>query len=710
MTAPTPGELHDRDYRRSADHWLLERGEDAVLITPDPGSRGKDPDEILRAPVGAEVLRRLIEAAVPAKLSADGWITKLGRMTGSDYELNRDRLAKEYAEAFDEPGKKVRLSFLDQLRQQGLKQARENEDEDGTARARLIAIAVEHDLFHDDGGEAFCAVELSDGAIRAYKVESAAFADLLLAEYGRRYPARVGNREIPGSVNASARSDALRSIVALARKGEIRKVFLRLGWGGEHLYLDMGTPEPRAIEITPDGWSIINDPPVHLVFSQTAKPLPVPVPGGRRAVLRQLRKFFGFRLTDDRLVLLIGIMMAGLMPKGPYPILIMTGEQGSGKTNRARFIKLAIDPTKASVRGRPRSAEDLAISVWRSWFGLFDNLSKLDQDMSDWLCRLSEGAGLPKRKLYTDTEEILIEAARPIMLTAIPDIAQSGDVIDRAVLIHCDPLPTKLREQVLLEQFEAFRPYLLGYLVEAASCALSRYGNMADVHDGLRRGDWCAWCEAAAPALGLSEGAFTETYRRNQDQSVRLAVELDAVGSAIIEFMADKHEVEITVSLLHQALEHIVRKRHDGRIPLGWSSGTNHFSGRVRRLAPMLRRIGIDAEQARDAVARSVVRLSNPANATCVTLDGAQDLRKRSSGSSGPSDARSCPGPNGPEDPEHSEDQKHRSDPQPREREVGNGPDPDHVTEAREGAAEAEIPPDNPPSVEKSRIRRGRQI
>ena len=47
--------------------------------------------------------------------------------------------------------------------------------------------------------------------------------------------------------------------------------------------------------------------------------------------------------------------------------------------------------------------------------------------MSDWLCRLSEGAGLPKRKLYTDSEEILIEAARPIMLTAIPDIAQSGD-------------------------------------------------------------------------------------------------------------------------------------------------------------------------------------------------------------------------------------------------------------------------------------------
>ena len=68
----------------------------------------------------------------------------------------------------------------------------------------------------------------------------------------------------------------------MARQGETRRVFLRLGWAADRLYLDMATPEPRAIEITPDGWSIINDPPVHLVFSPTAKPLPVPVPGSRK--------------------------------------------------------------------------------------------------------------------------------------------------------------------------------------------------------------------------------------------------------------------------------------------------------------------------------------------------------------------------------------------------------------------------------------------
>jgi hypothetical protein len=62
------------------------------------------------------------------------------------------------------------------------------------------------------------------------------------------------------------------------------------------------------------------------------------------------------------------------------------------------------------------------------------------------------------------------------MLTAIPDIAHSGDVIDRAALIKCDPLHTKVGEQVRLDRFEQFRPQLLAYLVEAVSGALRNYG------------------------------------------------------------------------------------------------------------------------------------------------------------------------------------------------------------------------------------------
>jgi hypothetical protein len=184
------------------------------------------------------------------------------------------------------------------------------------------------------------------------------------------------------------------------------------------------------------------------------------------------------------------------------------------------------------------------------------------------------------------------------------------------VLIKCDQLPTKIREQVMRDQFEAFRPALLAYLIEAAACALRRYGAMIETHDGLRRGDWCAWVEAAAPALGLREGAFAEAYRRNQDQAVRMGLELDPVGAAILDYMAARHVIETRMTDLHAELEAAVRRQHSGRLRMGWPSMVHHFSGRLRRLAPMLRRVGIEFEQDLDPAARrSMVSLINAHNA-----------------------------------------------------------------------------------------------
>ena len=128
----------------------------------------------------------------------------------------------------------VRLSTLDGMRRQGLDQAGAG-DADATARSRLVAIVIERgDLFADaTAGEAFCAVETDGGAVRTYKVASAAFTDWLLGVYGERYAETIDGRQVPGTVNASTRADAVRAIEAIARRGETREVFLRVGSGGE---------------------------------------------------------------------------------------------------------------------------------------------------------------------------------------------------------------------------------------------------------------------------------------------------------------------------------------------------------------------------------------------------------------------------------------------------------------------------------------------
>jgi hypothetical protein len=192
----------------------------------------------------------------------------------------------------------------------------------------------------------------------------------------------------------------------------------------------------------------------------------------------------------------------------------------------------------------------------------------------------------------------------------------------------------QMNEQELLDRFEAFRPELLTYLIEATACALGRIGAMPKEHKGLRRGDWASWVEAAAPALGIRPGRFLEAYRRNQDQSVRYALAVDPVAAAALALIEVRAAWSGEASSLHTELEAKVREQHSGRIPLGWPSLTHHFVSRLRRLAPMLRRVGVEIEQTRDPKTdRSTIRLSN------VSSRPAKEARKSASGASGASES-----------------------------------------------------------------------
>jgi ABC-type oligopeptide transport system ATPase subunit len=52
-----------------------------------------------------------------------------------------------------------------------------------------------------------------------------------------------------------------------------------------------------------------------------------------------------------------------LRPRGPYPVLGVHGEQGSGKSTAARMIRSLIDPYAVLLRSEPKEARDLMIAA-----------------------------------------------------------------------------------------------------------------------------------------------------------------------------------------------------------------------------------------------------------------------------------------------------------------------------------------------------------
>ena len=161
-------------------------------------------------------------------------------------------------------------------------------------------------------------------------------------------------------------------------------------------YLDAGDCRGSAFKIGAGGWSIVEQPGVDFQRPDGLLPLPMPSHDGSIELWRPF-----INLVEPEFRLLIGWMAAALKPTGPYPILVIHGEQGSAKSTLAKMIRELIDPQSAPLLAEPHSTRDLMVTALNGWLLAYDNLSGLSSWLSDGFCRLASGGGLATRALYS---------------------------------------------------------------------------------------------------------------------------------------------------------------------------------------------------------------------------------------------------------------------------------------------------------------------
>lgn len=200
-----------------------------------------------------------------------------------------------------------------------------------------------------------------------------------------------------------------------------REVHVRIAEHAGAIYLDIGNDAWEAIEITKGGWAVVAEAPVRFQRAPSARTLPIPERGGSIQALRQF-----CNLTDAGFTLFVAVLLAGLRPGSNYPVPVLTGEQGCGKSSLARILVHLVDPRMPEQRSMPRSEEDLLVAAKGQHALAFDNVSGLSDWLSDAFCRLSTGGGAGKRRLYTDEDEVLFSGRRLVCLNGIEDVAVRG--------------------------------------------------------------------------------------------------------------------------------------------------------------------------------------------------------------------------------------------------------------------------------------------
>jgi hypothetical protein len=454
----------------------------------------------------------------------------------------------------------------------------------------LIELATAAEFFHTPDGTGFADVNIN-GHRETWPIRSKGF---------RRWLARRFFEATAGAPSSEALQSALNVIEAKAHfDSPEREVYVRVAGLDGRLYLDLTDEAWRAIEIGADGWRVINDPPVRFRRAAGMQPLPVPEKGGS---VDALRAFLNVQ-TDADFVLVVAWALAVLRNRGPYPVLVLSGEQGSAKSTFSAILRALLDPNTAPLRALPREDRDLFIAASNGHVLAFDNVSGLPAWISDTLCRLATGGGFAVRQLYTDQDEVLFDAARPVILNGIEDIVARPDLADRAMFLTLEPIPEASRrsEQELWAAFGKERPRILGVLLDAVVWGLHLLPQ-TQLDRLPRMADFALWATACETAFWPA-GAFWAAYCGNRDEAVEGVIDADPVASAVRAIVAVRTEWTGTASDLLGALGEVAGET--ARKSKTWPDTPRALAGRLRRAATFLRKVGIEIVFQREGRART---------------------------------------------------------------------------------------------------------
>ncbi|MCZ6738282.1 MAG: hypothetical protein O7C01_00725, partial [Actinobacteria bacterium] len=344
--------------------------------------------------------------------------------------------------------------------------------------------------------------------------------------------------EVPAG---SVLGDVARVWAVKGRVCDPEDVLLRVGYTPDQslVVYDLGRSDHSAVAIEPGAWSVVPDL-AGTVFrrSSVTKPQVLPSTVSSPGDLNLMAAVLN--LSDAGWQVLRSLMVVSLIPDVPKPIGVLTGEAGSGKTDATRFVLQVLDPQAAELQPPPKNMRDLLVSADASMVLAFDNLSAIDQDLSDAMCRLATGTGVRNRSLYTDRELAVFDQMRAVFINGIDLGELRGDLVDRAVPIGLVRISQedRMTERDIQAKFRELLPRILGGLFATIAEAWARLPHI-QLETLPRMADAAVWFAAVDEVfqdLGV-ESRSLELLTSSKESLYEAIVESDELAMATVSFM-----------------------------------------------------------------------------------------------------------------------------------------------------------------------------
>ena len=216
-----------------------------------------------------------------------------------------------------------------------------------------------------------------------------------------------------------------------------------------------------------------------------------------------------------------------------FPVLAVNGSQGSGKTIFLNWILRGfIDPSTSGVQRFPSSLHNMAISAQSTYLLLYDNITRISDDLSDDLSAAATNTSFSTRELHTTSNEALFQIHFPVVLGGISGFIRKSDLLSRTLSVRMLPLgEDHASARTFVQDLQRDASAIYGGLLDLAAAGLSRIDSITP-NTPERVYDFSAWLAAMEEAMG-AEG-LQEMYSLNHAIAQADAVTDCAPANAII--------------------------------------------------------------------------------------------------------------------------------------------------------------------------------
>jgi hypothetical protein len=279
-----------------------------------------------------------------------------------------------------------------------------------------------------------------------------------------------------GKLPPKAHIENIQALIRMAARADGKKglVYQRIAYVDGARLIDLGDPEGHCVRVVPGAWELTQDGTAAFLRGRGygAHPMPVPSRSPRHAFHIIYEWLLALGVRKSKAALVVVALVAWLRTGNTYPILLLYGPPGSGKTVAAKLILMLIDPTESgALPNIGMDTEHIGAAAQHRHILSFDNLSKLSAANQDTLCTCSTGGEIVGRRLYSNGDIAVLPIHRPVLMTAVQPVITRPDLLSRAIPIEFSQRETRKGENEIMAEFMEVRPGLLGALCDLLAVA-----------------------------------------------------------------------------------------------------------------------------------------------------------------------------------------------------------------------------------------------